>query len=207
MLYPIQIIFDVIFPPTPHELQLRQVTRARFMTWYRPNTKNGIVYLSEYHFPEVKAAIAACKFEHNYHAATLLGALVLTHLETLQPKATLLIPLPLSARRMRKRLFNQVERVLKNVGTLPYPTQINTNLLIRTLHTVPQTSLSRKERLTNLAGAFAVNEKNLFYLDDIERIIICDDVLTTGATLQAAKEVLAKKVPKDVEIICLAWAH
>jgi competence protein ComFC len=207
MLYPFQHIFDFIFPPTEHERILRPVTPHRFSTWYRPNINHEIVYITEYHIPEIKAAVAACKFEHSYHAAKLLGTLVHTHLVTLPRKKTLLIPVPLSAKRQRERLFNQVERVLASVGTLPYPTQVQTNLLVRTVNTVPQTSLTRKERLTNLAGVFAVVPRNLFILNTIERIIICDDVLTTGATLWEAKETLSKHVSNDIEIICLAWAH
>jgi len=207
MLYPFQNIFDFIFPATDHELRLRQVRPARFINWYRPNKSRDIVYLSLYQLPEVQSAIAACKFEHSYHAAKLLGALVHTHLATLPSKNTLLVPIPLSAKRQRKRLFNQVERVLTSMSSLPYPTKITPNLLIRTIHTAPQTSLSRAERLTNMNQVFAVNKKKLDCLEDIERIIICDDVLTTGATLTAAKKVLAPYVPKNVEIICMAWAH
>ncbi len=207
MLYPFQNIIDFIFPPTDHEHLLRQVTPLRFINWYRPNKSHDITYLSLYQLPEVQAAIAACKFEHSYHAAKLLGALVHTHLATLPSKNTLLIPIPLSAKRQRKRLFNQVERVLTSMCASPYPTKITTSLLVRPVHTSPQTSLTRTERLANMNQAFAVNKKKLDCLEDIERIIICDDVLTTGATLTAAKKVLAPYVPKNVEIICMAWAH
>jgi ComF family protein len=207
MLYPFQNIFDWIFPPTNHEILLRPVTPHRFATWYRPNSSHNIVYLSEYHLPEVQAAIAACKFEHNYHAAKLLSALVYTHLATLPPKRTLLIPVPLSRKRQRKRLFNQVERVLASVGTLPYPSQIQSNLLVRTVHTAPQTSQTRAKRLSNLQGVFAVVPRNLFVLENIERVIICDDVLTTGATLREVSSTLSPFVGKHIELMCLAWAH
>lgn len=207
MLYPFQKIFDVIFPPTEHERLLRCVTKERFETWYRPNARAGTIYLTEYRLPEVQAAIAACKFEHSYHAAKLLGSLVALHLNTLVPKNTLLIPVPLSAKRHRERQFNQVERVLQCVDALPYQHTVCTNLLTRVKHTSPQTSLSRVDRLQNLNGAFAVATHTVCYLDTIERIILCDDVLTTGATLMAAKSTLLEYVPNTIEIVCLAWAH
>lgn len=207
MLYPFQIFFDVIFPPTKHELTLRSVTPRRFVSWYQPRTHEHIVSISEYHLPEIKAAVTACKFEQNYHAAQLLGALVQTHLTTLVPKKTIVIPVPLSARRKRKRQFNQVERVLQNIGQLPYPYTIECSLLARTLDTKPQTSLTRAERLKNVHQAFSVNKNHALYLADVERVIICDDVLTTGATLTAAKATLTPYLKPNIELLCLAWAH
>ncbi len=207
MLYPIQFIIDTIFPPTEHELLLRPVSKIRFTSWHRPHLAFGTICLSEYHVPAVQAAIAACKFEHSYHAASLLSALAQLHLSTLPVKKTLLIPVPLSRKREYKRGFNQVTRVLSGLGQLPYHTSVCATLLIRTTNTTPQTALTRKQRLTNLHQAFLVVEKNKFYLDGIERIIICDDVTTTGATLKAAKETLLPHVSKEVEIMCTAWAH
>lgn len=207
MLYSLQNILDFVFPPTMHELLLRRVTGARFIGWYRPHTRAGVTYLTEYHLPEVKAAIAATKFEHSYHAAKLLGQLVSVHLQTLPPKNTLLIPIPLSKKRLRKRGFNQVDRVLRHVDSIPYPYAICTSLLIRLLDTIPQTSLSRAKRLNNMNGAFALQERNKFQLENIERIIICDDVTTTGTTLAAARKILSPHLPPTTELITLAFAH
>lgn len=209
MLYPFQIFLDFIFPPTIHELALRQVTKERFVSFLQPLTKDAVVYLTPYHLPLIQAAIAACKFEHNYHAAKLLGSLVEKHLKTLPLKKTLIIPLPLSRIRERERGFNQVERVLLYVGTneLPYLTTINTHMLTRTRHTKAQTSLSRKERLKNIQNAFACAEKNIPMLAGYERIIVCDDVYTTGSTFKAAREALSPHIPSTTELYLLAWAH
>ncbi len=207
MLYPFKIIFDSIFPPTEHELLLRNVSAERFIYWYQPKLIRETVCLSEYNLPEVKAAITAGKFEHNYHAARLLSALVEKYLLELPLKKTLLLPIPLSSKRKGKRGFNQVERVLRKVHHLPRSYSINTSLLIRPTDTPPQTSLAKAERIENIHGKFLFVEKNKFYLDGIERIIICDDVMTTGATLNAAKASLVPHLDPTVEIICLSWAH
>ncbi len=209
MLYPFQYIIDALFPPTDHELQLRPITKERFINFYRPNTHYSIVYLAPYTLPPLQAAIAACKFEHNYHAATLLASLVTAHLKTLPPKKTLLIPIPLSSIRERERGFNQVERVLSYVTAteLPYNITISNNVLKRTLHTVAQTSLNRRERLKNLTGAFTCVNTNLHILHEYERIILCDDVLTTGSTLTTAKETLTRHLLTTTELYVLAWTH
>ncbi len=209
MLYPFQIFLDFIFPPTLHELTLRKVTKERFISFLQPLTKEAVVYLAPYHQPLIQSAIAACKFEHNYHAAKLLGSLVEKHLKNLPLKKTLIVPLPLSRLRQRERGFNQVERVLSYIRTseLPYPTTITTNVITRTRHTKAQTSLSRTERLTNLQHAFTCKEKNIAMLAGYERIIVCDDVYTTGSTFSAACKALAPHIPITTELYLLAWAH
>ena len=207
MLYPIQFIIDVLFPPSVHGFTLRHVTKKRFACWYRPQDSEGVICLSPYTLPEVQAAITACKFEHNYQAAKLLSILIEEYLRTLPVKQTLIIPVPLSAKRQRQRQFNQVERVLHCIKNLPSHYRICNSLVLRALHTQPQTSLNRAERLKNIHGAFTLHKKNMYHLENIERVILCDDVMTTGATLREVKTVLAQHLSKNVEIICVAWAH
>lgn len=209
MLYPFHYIFDFIFPPTLHEVTLRPITRDRFVTFSQPQIKNSIVYLAPYQFPLIQSAIAACKFEQSYHAAQLLSALVEKYLQSLPPKKTLLIPIPLSAPRERERGFNQVERVLSYVDTkdVLYPVAVNTKLLKRTRHTVAQTTLSRKERLKNMTQAFTCNERTVHILKEYERIILCDDVYTTGSTFTAAQKTLTPHLPATTTLYLLAWSH
>jgi predicted amidophosphoribosyltransferase len=120
---------------------------------------------------------------------------------------TVLIPIPLSETRERERGFNQVTRVLEHASILPQH-KLKKNWLERQIDTTRQTSLGRQARLKNMQGAFAVSPqlRQVEWID-ISRIIICDDVMTTGATLEAARTVLREAVPKHVTIICLAWAH
>lgn len=207
MLYPFQLLSDFIFPPTEHERRLRTVSVTRFTHWYRPQLRGAVWCLSEYQLPEVKAAISACKFEHSYRAGKLLSTFVTTYLNSLPHKKTILIPIPLSAKRAHKRGFNQVARVLQGVRPLPVGYAIETKLLLRTIDTVPQTSLTRADRMKNMGAAFLVPQKKQWVFDGIERIIICDDVMTTGATLQAAKSALIPHLDPAIEIICLAWTH
>lgn len=207
MLFIIQSFLDYLFPPPPNELKLRGVQKARMSHWYQPALINDVTYLCPYKLPEVKSAIAACKFEHNYHASFLLGKIVETHLADLPPKPTLIIPIPLSVKRERKRGFNQVTRVLTYIKNLPYHYKISTNLLVRQIDTTPQTSLNRQARLKNLSSAFTIVPKNLWQLEDVTRVILCDDVLTTGATLETARAVLSRHLTPNIELICIAWSH
>ena len=204
----LRIILDVLFPPSDHERLLRSVTPERFVTQYHLCVSRNTIALAVYSSRTIQAAVAACKFEKNLHAAQLLASL-LTHFlstHTVQGQ-TILIPIPLSDGREQERGFNQVTRVLESGVSRPHHS-IKKNWLIRPVDTTRQTSLGRQARLKNMKGAFATTS----YVTQsdwstINRIIICDDVMTTGATLEAARTTLQKVIPNHVKIICLAWAH
>jgi predicted amidophosphoribosyltransferase len=204
----LRIILDAVFPPTVHELCLRQYAPAAFSQLYRPTIIGTHTALSQYEHRSVQAAVAACKFENNHYAAKLLSTLLATWLSLhTRTGTTLIIPLPLSSARKKERGFNQVERVLTY---LPVNQNhcIATRFLARTHDTTRQTSLNRIERQQNMQGAFAATSAALNNSwDHITRVIICDDVLTTGATLTAARVALAPHLPRHIELVTLAWAH
>ena len=204
----LRIILDALFPPTAHERLLRTVTAEQFVTLYLPTAHYNCIALAPYSSRRIQAAVAACKFEKNHHAATLLAALFAYWLEThTLVGTTILIPIPLSHARERERGFNQVTRVLEHLPCHEH-IEIAKHWLIRPQDTARQTSLGRQARLKNMNDAFVMTPR-LTTVDwtPISRIIICDDVMTTGSTLGAARAALEKVVPKHVQILCLAWAH
>jgi ComF family protein len=95
-------------------------------------------------------------------------------------------PVPLHPLKQREREFNQAEmlaRHLSDATKIP----LNTKLLRRVLPTMTQTLLTREQRAKNMRGAFAV--RNGVTLDS-ERVVLVDDVFTTGATTSACAQTL-----------------
>jgi ComF family protein len=99
--------------------------------------------------------------------------------------ADVLIPVPLSTERLRERGFNQALQLCKHLS----PEKTEAQLLLRVKNTLTQSSLTRSERLKNVATAFAVEPLLTQHLQG-KRVVLVDDVMTSGATLFAAAKAL-----------------
>lgn len=119
----------------------------------------------------------------------------------------ILIPIPLSSSKLKKRGYNQSEILAKNLAKkFDFPVY---NLLERVKETKSQFNLSKKERKENMTGAFALNSKLLIHNSELKNanIFLIDDVLTTGTTLSEAAKVLKKAGAKSVWGIAFAREH
>jgi ComF family protein len=110
----------------------------------------------------------------------------------------LVIPIPLSKKRLKWRGFNQAELLAINFCSyFNYPLSLN---LEKIKNRPPQVNLNEKEREKNLQSVFAFKGKRL----EEKNILLIDDVATTGATLNEAAIILKKAGAKKVEALVLA---
>jgi ComF family protein len=114
----------------------------------------------------------------------------------------LLIPVPLHARRLRERGFNQALLLVKELSRrtgIPY----RKTILQKEKPTVPQVNLSGPEREKGVRGTFHVVEKKEL---EGKSVLLIDDVYTTGATVNECSKVLLRGGAERVDVLTLAHA-
>ena len=113
-----------------------------------------------------------------------------------------IVPIPLHKTKLRKRGYNQSEMIglglEKGLGK-----EMLTDVLIRKEFTETQTKKSRMERWENVESVFALTDSKRF---DNKHILLVDDVITTGSTMEACVHAVQKAENVKVSIVCLACA-
>jgi ComF family protein len=161
----------------------------------------------------LRAAILQLKFHRRDRLGKRLGGLlaqVWHGIERdLEGERAVLVPVPLHAARQRERGFNQAELLARGLKMSLEKTrggqgpQVDVRSLVKTRATPPQTGLSVSARHENVRGVFAVVHPERVRN---RRVVLVDDVMTTGATLSACARALSSAGARSMCALTLARA-
>lgn len=217
-------ILDIVFPTkciscgdTGHDLCIKCLSEAP--TPERESAK-WIFPLFDYRHPPIKKALWLFKYKGKKRLANVFAEIIydkileeLSELSLMENfRNPILIPIPLSKKRSKERGYNQAELICKElvkINNLRYSVEgrknfsLEENILIKSKETEHQARIeNRSERLKNIVGSFSIKNgegvKN-------RNIILIDDIVTTGATLNEAKKVLRQAGTR--KIIAFTVAH
>ena len=143
------------------------------------------------------------KFQSNPALSRFLGSVMASQpqIKQLITTADQLIPVPLSTERLRERGFNQSALLARQLCRHRF----NDDVLWRVCHTVPQSGLDRQARLNNLLHSVAVNPLMQSVIPG-RRLLLIDDVMTTGSTLSVCASALLSAGAAQVNCVVLARA-
>ena len=191
---------EMIFPERYDHKIVRLLDESAWLRHVRPSNNKDFISLLSFTEPEVRAVIHEAKFQHNEKAWRLLALALSSYMKHCDPE-TLILPIPLSTKRQKKRGYNQVVKVVRHEKSGVRGANVREDILYRVRDTTPQTKLKRAERLKNMVGAFGAH--HVLPLEN-RHIIILDDVATTGATMMAARASLAPHKPLSITLLALA---
>ena len=172
---------------------------------------NDLYWAVEYKNPLIKNLIKIFKYEPFVkELAKDLASLVIAHFQLLDEKPSflkknpdyVLVPVPLEKRKLKWRGFNQVEEIGKEISKFLNIPLIN-DILFKIKETPPQVELSEKEREENIKGVFIIRNRKKI---SGKKILLVDDVYTTGSTMKECAQLLKKAGAKEVIGIVIARA-
>ena len=153
----------------------------------------------------VQELIHNLKYKGHQEIGTELGNWYVEDLKeiTLQIPFDVVIPVPLHKRKFKERGYNQVTTFGKAIATgLEIP--FEENILIRKVYSKTQSKKNLLGRSENIENIFDVEFTEA---DHDKHFLLLDDVLTTGATIEACSRALLKIPGAKISIICMAIAH
>ncbi|MDP4292790.1 MAG: phosphoribosyltransferase family protein, partial [Bacteroidota bacterium] len=153
---------------------------------------------------KVQHLIHRFKYKGRHQIGTYLGRVYGHELAQSVPYNTvdMIIPVPLFKKKQKKRGYNQSEIFARGLAeALHVP--VETNLLFRIRESESQTRKTREERWENVKEIFSVPHPE--HLED-KHILLVDDVMTTGATLEACAASLMKDSNVRISVVTIAYA-
>lgn len=147
----------------------------------------------------VRQAVHQLKYRRRRHVAKPLGEMLGTAAEEFLAGTGAVVPVPMHAERRAERGFNQAEEIAKVTASMAGIPCL-AEQLVRTRATGQQVHLNARERQENMRGAFAWRSANA----PPNRVVILDDVMTTGATISACALALREAGCSEVKAVALA---
>ena len=161
----------------------------------------GAIWVSVYD-EVMRAAIHTLKYENKSRMARFLIDLMVSgakeFIEEVGVEA--LLPIPLHRKKLREREFNQALLLARGIGRA-YNIPVLGGCLIRPRETAPQSQLDRDGRMSNVGGAFRVADAKPIRG---KRVLLVDDIYTTGATANECTRVLIEAGVERVYVLTLA---
>jgi ComF family protein len=146
--------------------------------------------------------VHALKYHDHTETVRLIGRMTARAGAEILGDADVLVPLPLHRHRLWRRKFNQAALIALEVGRAS-GVAVDADALRRIRATRPQVGLGESERIANVRGAFRVPASHRAAIAG-RRVVLVDDVLTTGATVSAATRALKRAGAARVDVLTFA---
>lgn len=184
--------------------QAREPTPLDQLFWGRVDVSAAYALLYYEKTNTVKPLLRALKYENRSDVGVFFGKLIGNKLIELKSFSSVevFIPVPIHQKKRYDRGYNQSEQLVKGISTV-WRLPVDKKVVSKRMHTQSQTKLGRFKRWDNVEDQFYVNTAIRQY----KHIALVDDVITTGATLEAIIQQIRLISPEiQISVISLALA-
>ena len=147
-----------------------------------------------------KKIIHALKYYDRSFISRIIAKMLVNYYRESIISADLIVPVPMHKLKRLSRLYNHAQILSDSIAQL-VEKKITPDILLKTKHTRTQTGLARKHRIDNLSDSISVVDKQKIRG---KKILLVDDVMTTGATVNLCAKQLKKAGAKEVVVLCIA---
>ena len=189
-------------PHTNHFKQKDNLAARKF--WGRFDFEDAASVLNFYNYTDVKWMMHRLKYEGRKDIGLTLGRMIGKKIQvsSLFNDIDLLVPIPLHSAKRTKRGYNQAAYIAKGINEI-LSIPMRENVIVKKIYTKSQTKMSRIERIKNVFNSFELVDRQGIRG---RHILIVDDVLTTGATIEACARKLmeAENIRISIVTACIA---
>ena len=174
---------------------------SKFEEFIENNEFYKLIYIFNYG-GIIRKLILDYKFNEKSHIYKTFVNFVLKNqkmFENLKSYDTI-IPVPISKKRMKQRGYNQSLLIAKELGNR-LNIEIQTKCLIKKQDVIEQSKLNREQRSKNIQNVYELKNKQII---ENKKIILVDDIYTTGSTVKECSKTLKKANPKEIDVLVLA---
>ncbi len=165
------------------------------------NEYNRLLYMFKYE-GMIRSIILKYKFQDkSYLYKTIVNFLLKNEklFEIIKTYDTI-VPVPISKKRKKTRGYNQSYLIAREIADKA-GISINNKCLFKTKNIIEQNKLNKEERANNIKGVYEL--KNSYELEN-KKILLIDDIYTTGSTVNECCRILKKAKPKEIDILVIA---
>ena len=198
----LNFVLDFLFPPVCvicgkiHKNWICEKCKIKIKHFEKFEYKNGMFYCFEYK-DVIRKLLLQYKFFNKSYISYFFANEIFSNkkVSEIVKSYDIIIPVPLDKEKLKIRGYNQTELILSK------KLKVDSKSLIKIKHTKTQSTLTLEERRNNIKGAFKVKDNKSI---KNKKVILFDDIYTTGATVNEISNILKQAGAKEVLVLVIA---
>lgn len=176
--------------------------KALFKIESKENYYEKHIYIFLYK-DKIRKLILDYKFNNKSYLYKIFSRIIIKNekIYRILKKYDIIIPVPIHKKRKAQRGYNQSQLITKEISNCIENLKYENNILVKIKHTMPQSILTKKQRKQNVKNVYKIINKEKI---NNKKIILFDDIYTTGSTVKEISKILKQNGAKEILVLTIA---